>query len=288
MPEARYEVVTKGIMDGENSEEVRARLAKLIKNKNVNLDPIIDKAELVVKKNLDLESAKKYRDGFHRAGVICELRRQDDILEAMVCPNCGFRQPKAEACIRCGIMIEKYKGGHKTEVGSEEDRANPGAGEKETWSREGILSKLSDIWSLRGGPVAIILIALFVAYSIFEAIWLRGDLVASRTLTITGPNNFVQFRVKKPSQEYLIRIRTRKKRKLSVRLVDTKGTVYYKDNEYASHKTRSFAFKPPSSGTYRVYVESGPLSFTTYARASVSVYTNDRRVLTKILDRFKI
>lgn len=109
MSEPRYEVVTRGIIDGEKVEEVMVRLRRLIKNKQVNLDPIIDKGELVVKRDLDLERAKKYRDGFHRAGIMCELRRQDKALEAMVCPNCNFRQPKAEACIRCGIVVQKYQ-----------------------------------------------------------------------------------------------------------------------------------------------------------------------------------
>ena len=105
----KYEVVTRGIIDGEKVEKVRARLRRLIKNKNINLDPIIDRAELVVKRDLDIQTAKKYRDGFHWAGIICELRRQDSTLEAMVCPNCGFRQPKAEACIRCGIILDRKR-----------------------------------------------------------------------------------------------------------------------------------------------------------------------------------
>jgi len=286
MSEPKYEVVTRGIIDGEKVEEVRARLRKLIKNKQVSLDPIIDKAELVVKRDLDLQTAKKYRDGFHRAGVICELRRQDETLEAMVCPNCGFRQPKAEACIRCGIIVDKYQEDRRQlEVNESEEKEVRHGG---TEAVGGLISKLQKIWSLKGGPPAIIVILVLAAYGIFETIWLRGDLVAHERITITGPNNFVAFKVEKASHKYFISIRTRKKRKLSIKLVDSQGRVHYEDNEYASHKTRSFTFEPPVPGTYCVYVKSGPLSFTTFSKASISIYVNDRRLLTRVLDTLKL
>ena len=288
MPEAKYEVVTKGIIEGEKVAEVRAKLRKLIKNKQANVDLIIDKAELVVKRDLDLETAKKYREGFYRAGVICELRRQDEeSLEAMVCPNCGFRQPKADTCIRCGIMVDKYAAERPLDRLSEQS-ANRHAEEPRD-SLGGIMSKLYNIWTFKGGRAGIIVVGLFLAYSIFETIWLRGDLVAYGRIAITSPRNFVEFTVKKGSQKYTIEVYTRQKSKLHVKLVDSSGKVLYEDTEYASHKgSRSFTFKPPKEGRYRLYVGLGPLSFYTFTRASVSVYVNDRRILPRVLGRIKL
>ncbi len=289
MPETRYEVVTLGIREGERVHEVKARLGKLVKGKNVNLDLIIEKAGLVIKRNLDWETAQKYRDAFRRAGIMSEVRRQDGAVEGMVCPNCGFRQSKAEACIRCGIIIEKFL---KAREKSDEPREPQGPGmhfKKESrMSLENLLDTAKKVWSFRGGPVGVLIAALFIAYAIFETVFLGGDLVSSKRVVVTGPNNFLEFKVQEPDQEYLIRIYTGKKMKLSVRLVDSGGKVYHEDTEYAGHKSRSITFTPPHPGLYRVYVGLGPLNFSTYAKASVSVYINDKRVLTKILDRFKI
>jgi len=292
MSESRFEVVTRGIADGVSTSQVKERLKKLIKSKNVNLDRIIDKGELVVKRDLDLETANKYKSAFQRAGILCEIRRRDEPLETMICPKCGFRQPKEEVCIRCGIVIEKY---HEQDTSREYEEAEVKEERRiKLYEPKGLLGyilpeKLKGLFSIKAGPYAIVIIGLFVAYLVFEMIWLKGDIVAHKKVRLTSARNFLEFKAEEVSSPYLVQVSTRKKQKLHIRLVDSAGEVLYEDTEYASHRgTRSFTFKPPSEGRYRVYVDFGPLSLSAHSTASIRIYVNDRRILTRILDRLKL
>ncbi len=33
---------------------------------------------------------------------------QDSVPQQMICPNCGFEQPRSDECTHCGVIIEKY------------------------------------------------------------------------------------------------------------------------------------------------------------------------------------
>ncbi|RLB38907.1 MAG: hypothetical protein DRH12_12235, partial [Deltaproteobacteria bacterium] len=50
--------------------------------------------------------------------------------------------------------------------------------------------------------------------------WLKGDLVAHQRLAVAGSSKFVEFTVKNASKAHLIQIRTDKKQKLQIRLLD--------------------------------------------------------------------
>jgi len=117
---------------------------------------------------------------------------------------------------------------------------------------------------------------------------LKGDLVAHQRLAVAGSSKFVEFTVKNASKVHLIQVRTDKKQKLQIRLLDSKGKVLYENTEYVAHKgSRSFTFTPPREGKYKLYVGLSPLGFSTYYRVGVSVYVNDRRLLPRILGRMK-
>jgi hypothetical protein len=102
-------------------------LAKLYNTGEDKIERFFSGKRLVVKKDVDHQTAMKYVKAFERAGAVCRVeelethtgleqplvlekdtekpREQDDL---MVCPKCQFEQAPSEDCIRCGIIISKY------------------------------------------------------------------------------------------------------------------------------------------------------------------------------------
>ena len=83
------------------------------------LDKYIERAPVVLKKNLRLEQARKYADAIIDAGGFVHIQetgefpnnssfKQDVIFtkeDAIICPNCGFKQEKEKFCARCGFDL---------------------------------------------------------------------------------------------------------------------------------------------------------------------------------------
>jgi uncharacterized RDD family membrane protein YckC len=78
MPEARYKVITEGhIEDGLHLADVRERVAALFKRSPDKISRLFSGARVIIKKNLDQETALKYQTTLQRAGLICHIIRQD-------------------------------------------------------------------------------------------------------------------------------------------------------------------------------------------------------------------
>ncbi len=282
-----YAVVTRGLLDGATPGQVKKKLERVLKAHPDIIDRIMEARPFVIKKGLDQETARKYREVLTGSGIKCDIEKAPS-QEPMICPKCGFRQPPSKACARCGVIIEKYQKRH------EDNGANGPYLEKEQSANPYKLVSnpqefFRKIRSFKGGWIGVAIVAVFLLLTVFDFYWLRGELVARRSFPISSHRNFLELKVKKVSEPHLVRVYTRKKQKLHIRLLGPDGNVLYDDTEYGRHKgERFFRFIPQKRGKYRVCVSVGPLSFSTYNRVIVSVYVNDRRILPKILGHFNI
>lgn len=132
MADATYKVVTRGVTEGLDHDEVAENLVKLFKKSRQGVDVFIQNRSVVVKKGLDRKAASAYKTAINKAGLNCELveekpaaaevkRTQPSVpesvaakkkriakdIEKMVCPKCDFEQPQSPECVRCGVIIEK-------------------------------------------------------------------------------------------------------------------------------------------------------------------------------------
>ncbi len=126
MSETRYCVVYKGeIQEGRDPEQVRTDLTSLFKLSGDKAEKLFSGEPVVVKKDTDEATARKYEELFELAGARCEVEEWDpDRVEPsavsvptgpektedgrIVCPKCGFTQADSDTCVRCGVIIRKY------------------------------------------------------------------------------------------------------------------------------------------------------------------------------------
>lgn len=85
------------------------------------LDKYIEKAPVVLKRDLGLADARRYAETIINAGGLVNIQETGEFLEAepspqkqnipfnedfVICPNCGFKQKKADCCMRCGFDLK--------------------------------------------------------------------------------------------------------------------------------------------------------------------------------------
>ena len=139
----------------------------------------------------------------------------------------------------------------------------------------------------KGGIIGTALVVLFIAYMVFEIMFLTGDLVVRDSVDIPDEEDLVAIEVTEPGEIHLVQVSTRRKeRKLKFRLEGPDGEPVYEDSEWSTHKgMRSFDFNPTEAGTYKLFVNPGGGSYSQWGSASVQVYVNDRRKLTRVFGR---
>lgn len=86
------------------------------------VDRIIRKAPVILKAGMAYEAAKRYADAVRKAGGLVEIREYGMIekreeaegvfhIEPLenftMCPQCGHKQRKKEACVKCGFPLEE-------------------------------------------------------------------------------------------------------------------------------------------------------------------------------------
>jgi len=126
-----YNVILSGeIATGRDIGAVRKNLAEILKVSPADLEPFFSGRPLIIKKNVDQSTARKYVLAFGSAGVLCSMApsRDTERLQAaplsrpenetvsnpgaedeVTCPQCGRLQAKAPECIRCGIIFDRYQ-----------------------------------------------------------------------------------------------------------------------------------------------------------------------------------
>ena len=96
----------------------RKNMAKLGVSGSI-LDKYIERAPVVLKRNLHLEQARKYADAIIDAGGFVNIQETGEFPskssfeqksisskeDVIICPNCGFKQEKENFCARCGFDL---------------------------------------------------------------------------------------------------------------------------------------------------------------------------------------
>lgn len=110
-----YKVVFKGeIIEGQNIQQVKKRLAALHKVSLSKIEPLFSGNPITIKEHQDRNVAMNIKSAYEQAGAICTVEQDEQghiPLDSphVVCPKCGFEQPQATVCKKCGIIFAKYK-----------------------------------------------------------------------------------------------------------------------------------------------------------------------------------
>lgn len=102
-----------------DTEVFRQNMARLGVSAST-LDKYINKAPVVLKRDLRLADARRYAEAIINAGGLVNIQETGEIPEAKappergitsspqdfaLCPNCGFKQKKGDFCVRCGFDL---------------------------------------------------------------------------------------------------------------------------------------------------------------------------------------
>ena len=112
----KYRIALFGIKAEE--EIFRQNMAKLGVSGST-LDKYIERAPVVLKRDLSLEEARKYAEAIINAGGFVNIQETGEfpdkfsveqksipsIVDFVLCPNCGFKQKKKDCCVRCGFDL---------------------------------------------------------------------------------------------------------------------------------------------------------------------------------------
>lgn len=112
----KYRVTLFGI----KTEEAvfRKNMAKLGVSDST-LNKYIERAPIVLKRNLRLEQAREYADAIIDAGGFVNIQETGEFPnkssvekksisfkeDVIICPNCGFKQEKKDVCARCDFDL---------------------------------------------------------------------------------------------------------------------------------------------------------------------------------------
>jgi len=125
-----YRVVIGGLQEGFSIDQVNRNLANLFKTTIDKLPDISGESNFIIKKNLDIETAKKYQSAIEKQGCKCSIEAESDIQLALdefaeispsktvtdtanskttkFCYGCGFELPiSAKFCRGCGSVQPK-------------------------------------------------------------------------------------------------------------------------------------------------------------------------------------
>jgi hypothetical protein len=103
---------------------VKDKLRMLLKADRQTIEQLFSGKQIVIKKDVDYQTALNIEAGFEQSGAICSITASDKSfpqdkalqkeiflptnLEMMICPKCGVRQKVAPACEKCGIVVGKF------------------------------------------------------------------------------------------------------------------------------------------------------------------------------------
>lgn len=136
----RFKIVFRGeLAFGMSQGEVATLLRDRLKFSDAALARLFAGKPVVLKGDLDEETAERYAKAFRNAGALCAVEpmtsgvaavelahRPGSPTPAMVCPKCGQGQPEAETCIGCGVVIARFR--QRQEESFAFESAGPGGG----------------------------------------------------------------------------------------------------------------------------------------------------------------
>ena len=72
---AKYNILFKGdLLEGRKLEAVKKNLGKLLKLNPDTVETLFSSKTLIIRKNVDIKTADKYRRLFRKAGAVCMIR----------------------------------------------------------------------------------------------------------------------------------------------------------------------------------------------------------------------
>ena len=126
----KYKVVFNSITIAEHHRErVKSNLSIIFKVPVAKLAPLFTDQPVTLKKDLDLEAAKRYARAVQREGGVCRVEHMNEGTssismpidnttqasasrsdETITCPRCMTRQKPAAICVHCGVILQNYEG----------------------------------------------------------------------------------------------------------------------------------------------------------------------------------
>lgn len=92
------------------------------------VEDILQKVPVVLKRDMTLGDARQYADAVQDAGGKVNIQEHGHFEETkrinkpfdikplenfIMCPECGYKQLKAEACLKCGLIFKEGAAGRK-------------------------------------------------------------------------------------------------------------------------------------------------------------------------------
>ncbi len=142
MVQELYKVIFTGLKEGKTYSEFAKELSELLITKPENIEGLTANPPVVVKDNIDLKTAVRYKQLIDSSGGLCEVEPsgtaeniesdENDAKVLRTCPNCGYSAVSADdplitafqgkgECPKCGAIQAKQQ---KTAVHEEKETEN--------------------------------------------------------------------------------------------------------------------------------------------------------------------
>jgi hypothetical protein len=125
----KYKVVFNSTTIAEHHRDrVKSNLSIIFKVPMDKLAPLFADRPVTLKKDLDLEAAKRYARAVQREGGVCRVEPMGEgassismpleapvrakappTQETITCPRCMTRQKPAAICVACGVILQNYE-----------------------------------------------------------------------------------------------------------------------------------------------------------------------------------
>jgi len=127
---SNYKVVFNSITIAEHHRDrVKSNLSIIFKVPVAKLAPLFTDRPVTLKKDLDLDAAKRYARAVEREGGVCRVEPMNEGTSSMsmtidmstraratqsddtiTCPRCMTRQKPTAICVACGVILQNYEG----------------------------------------------------------------------------------------------------------------------------------------------------------------------------------
>lgn len=98
MSDELFEIAIAGeFLDGENPEDVKARVGKMFNADAAKIAQLFSGNRIVIKKNVDQQTAVKYKAALNKAGAVCEIKSLSPAVAAPVAKAAPTPPPAAAA-----------------------------------------------------------------------------------------------------------------------------------------------------------------------------------------------